>query len=426
MIEKKYNQIQRKLLKSEFNRNVLTLMTGTIIAQAIPIAITPILTRIYTPEDFGIFTLFVSITAILSSIANGRYELAIMLPEKDEDAINVAALGLLIAVTFSFILLLPTLIFNQSIANLLGNEEIGFWLYFVPFVVFMTGLFNVLNYLNTRKKLYKDIAKANVYKSVGMASVQLGVGFVKSGAMGLISGQIISQVIANYRLAKNAQQNYDLKKIKKTEIKRLAKRYIKFPKFSMWGILANNLGYNLTNILISIYYSVATLGFYSFTQRMLGIPASLIGKSIHEVYFQEATKEKQKTGKAIKTFNKSSKKLFILSVTIFTPLYFLIPMIFEFVFGANWKIAGEYGQIILPFVAIQFIAAGLSSTTVIFEMQKLALAWQIGLLFISLTIILLANLYGLTFDAFLKIYTLFITLYYALLFFIIKRISKGI
>ena len=79
--------------KSEFTRNVLTLMTGTTIAQAIPIAISPILTRLYTPKDFGVLALFVAITSIFGSIANGRYELAIMLPKKDEDAVNILALG---------------------------------------------------------------------------------------------------------------------------------------------------------------------------------------------------------------------------------------------------------------------------------------------------------------------------------------------
>ena len=82
--------------KSEFTRNVLTLMTGTTIAQAIPIVISPILTRIYTPEDFGLFALFIAITSVFGSIATGRYELAIMLPNKDENAINILALGLII------------------------------------------------------------------------------------------------------------------------------------------------------------------------------------------------------------------------------------------------------------------------------------------------------------------------------------------
>lgn len=410
--------------KSEFSRNVLTLLTGTTIAQAIPIAITPILTRLYTAEDFGLLALFVAITTILGSIANGRYELAIMLPEKDEDAINIAALGLLTAAALSLILFILTLLFNQAIVNLLGNQEIGSWLYFVPFVVLMTGLFNILNYLNTRKKLYKDVAKASVYKATAMASVQSGVGFIKTGATGLITGQILSQIVANYRMAKNTQQNYDLNKLKKTEIKRLAKRYIDFPKFSMWAVLANSLAYNLTNILISIYYSVATLGLYSLAQKMLGMPASLIGSSIGQVYFQEATKEKQETGKAVKTFKKTSKKLFILSVAMFTPLYFILPTVFEWVFGQEWRVAGEYAQITLPFVAAQFISAALSNTNNIFEKQKIALTWQIALLALSLGTVMAAVLLGLEFVEFLEVFSIALFSHYALLYLILWKVSQ--
>ena len=122
--------------KSEFNRNILTLMTGTTIAQAIPIAISPILTRIYTPEDFGIFAIFLAITLIIGSIANGRYELAIMIPKKDEDAINIFALGFIITTSISLLLLVLVLIFQKYFIFLLKNEEIGVWLYFFPILLF--------------------------------------------------------------------------------------------------------------------------------------------------------------------------------------------------------------------------------------------------------------------------------------------------
>ena len=126
--------------RSEFSRNVFALMTGTTIAQAIPIAISPILTRIYTPEDFGVFALYMAIASILSVIATGRYELAIMLPKKDEDAINIAALSIIISFFVSFVSLLIVFVFNAQITNLLGNPEISNWLYFIPLTVLLTGV----------------------------------------------------------------------------------------------------------------------------------------------------------------------------------------------------------------------------------------------------------------------------------------------
>jgi O-antigen/teichoic acid export membrane protein len=273
--------------------------------------------------------------------------------------------------------------------------------------------------------LYKDIAKANIYKSLGMASTQLGVGFVKSGATGLISGQIVAQTFSNYRLAKTAKQNYDIKMVKMSEIKRLAKRYQDFPKFSMWAVFANSLAYNLTNILISIYYSIATLGFFSLAQRILGMPTKLIGSSIGQVYFQQATIEKRQTGIAVNTFNKTIKKLLILSVVIFTPLFFILPNAFEIIFGQEWRIAGEYSQIILPFIAGQFIAAALSKTNSIFEKQKISFLWQIGLLFLSIGIIFFSNFFQIEFVEFLKIFSISLFLYYGVLLFILWRVSQG-
>ena len=417
--------IQRLKPKSEFSRNVLTLMTGTTIAQAIPIAITPILTRLYSPEDFGVLALFVAVTSILGSVANGRYELAIMLPEDDEGAINLAALGVLIASIFSLLLFIPAIFLNAQITDLLGNQAISFWLYLVPIVVWLVGLYNVLNYLNIRKKLYKDIARATIYKSTAMATVQLAYGFIKASASGLIWGQIAANVAANAKLAKNAIQHYELKTVHWSALKRIGKRYLDFPIYSMWAILANTLATHLVNIMISLYYTVATLGFYSLAQKILGMPSALIGNSIGQVYFQQATKEKQATGKAIKTFDATAKKLLIVSLVFFTPLYFILPDVFSFAFGNEWRVAGEYGQIVLPLFVIRFIAAALSNTNNIFEKQRIALLWQLMLLFLSVMVILVSVWLSIDFREYLKIYVIVILIHYLLLFFILRKVSQG-
>lgn len=404
--------IKRLKPKSEFSRNVLTLMTGATIAQAIPIAITPILTRLYTPEDFGLLALFIAITAILGSIANARYELAIILPEKDEDAINIAALGLLIAICFSLVLFIPAIVLNGQITSLLGNEEISFWLYFVPFVVLMMGLYNVLNYLNNRKKLYKDIALSNVYKATAASSVQLAVGAGKFGATGLITGQIISQIVANYRLAKNTKVNFRLKDVDKKKIFVLADRYKDFPKFTLWATLANSLSQHLTSILISIVYGLTIIGHYSLVQRALGMPASLIGSSISKVFFQAATEEKKITGKSIKSFKKVVIKLFFIGLTAFGFLYFIIEDLFVFFFGEKWYDAGRYARVLLPFFFISFIASAVSPINIVFERQKMGLFINLLLLISSLAIVFLSYLNGLDFEVFLKVFTIVMSVEY--------------
>jgi O-antigen/teichoic acid export membrane protein len=412
--------------KSEFSKNVLTLMTGTTIAQAIPIAISPILTRIYTPEDFGVLALFVAIASIFGSIANGRYELAIMLPKKDEDAINIFALGFIITTAISLLLLIIVLIFHDNIINLLNNESIEIWLYFVPIAVFFTGLYNILNYFNNRQKNYKDLAKVTIIKSIVTAIIQLSLGFLKAGVSGLISGQLISQFFANSKLLKNIVKDKILiSKISKVKILALAKRYKDFPKFSMWAILANTLSTQLINILISAFYSVATLGFYSLVQRLLGMPSSLIGNSIGQVFFQQATKEKQETGKATNSFNSTVKKLIIIGIPSFGILFFIVEDLFAFVFGEEWRIAGTYAQIIIPLFFIRFIVATVTIVNSIFEKQKISLMWQLSLLLFSILSIFLSNILGLVFINFLYLFMIVTFLHYIVLFFILKFVVKG-
>ena len=407
--------------KSEFSRNVLTLMTGTTIAQAIPIAISPILTRIYTPEDFGVFTLFFALTMIFGSIVNGRYELAIMLPSEDEDAINVAALGIVIASVVSIVLFILILFFSQELMGILNNKDIYVWLYFLPISIFLIGIFNVLNYLNTRMKHYKDLSKALIYKSLVITIIQLSVGFIYQGATGLISGLIISNFFGNMKLSKNIIHNKKLiASLSIIKMKTLAKRYINFPKFSMWSALASTSSQHLTSILISSFFSIATLGFYSLSEKVLGVPSALIGRSIGQVYFQQASKEKQETGTSIDAFKSTIIKLLAIGLPFFGILFFIVEDLFSIVFGESWRIAGQYAQVLLPLFLTRFIVSPLTLTAIIYEKNILDLLFQVCMLIIIVFLITI----GKDIYMFLTLVTYVISLYYMIYLFIMYNLAK--
>ena len=412
--------------KSEFSRNVLILMTGTAVAQAIPIAISPILTRIYSPEEFGLFALFFAILAIFSALANGRYENAVMLPKKDKDAINILALGIVINFSISLILLVVVVFFNGSIASMLGNDEIAIWLYFIPIALFFTALFNILNSFNNRRKNYKDIADAMVIKSLAMAVVQLSIGFIKSGVMGLISGQIFSVFFANGKLIQNIIKDKKLLlSVNRLKIIALAKKYKEFPMFSLPSTLANVLAGQLSNILIFSFYSATTIGFYSFVQKILGIPTTLIGKSIGQVYFEEGTKERKRTGSATTLFNATLKKLLLIGFPSFFILFFIVEDLFAFIFSEEWRVAGEYAQIVVPMFFIRFVVASLSITYDMFGYLKLELLWQITLLIGSIAIVLVYGLTKMDFKDLLILLTLYTSIMQLISLYLLKRISSG-
>ncbi len=416
----------RKLLpKSEFSRNVLTLMTGTSVAQAIPVAISPILTRLYSPDQFGVFALFVAIATVLGAIANGRYELAVMLPDDDEDALSLAALGLLISAGLSFLLLLLVVFFGRQTAMFLGNAEIRPWLYLMPVSVFFSGLYNVLNYYNSRIKRYPDIAKANVYKALILATVQLCAGFVKPGAGGLIVGQLLSGIGANIRLARNTLKGEGGVQgaISFARMKRNARKYSDFPKFSLPAVFANTLSSNIANVLISRFYSTHALGQYALVQRVMAMPAALLGNAIGQVFFQRASDERRRTGSAKQVFLNTFRKLLIISIPIYLVMYFVVEDAFAFIFGEPWREAGNLARILTPLFAVRFVVSPLSLMTQVSLKNRLGLLGNLTLLALTSIVIWFGGSASLPLREVLTVMVVTLCAFYIVFLFAIYRIT---
>jgi len=348
-------------------------MTGTTIAQAIPIAISPILTRIYTPEDFGVFALFIAITGLFSVVASGRYELAIMLPKKDEDAINIFALGMIIILGLSLFLFILVVLFHTYFITMLNNEHIGYWLYFIPLSLSFIGLFNLLSYSNNRNKNYKDIAHATIMKSIVLAMVQLAIGFFKGGVTGLISGQIISTLFANMRLFKNILKDRTvLSKISKLKIMALARRYKDFPKYQAPHAMLNVFSSNMPIYLFTPFFGLSVVGAYSLSTRIVITPMMILAGASARVYSQKVTELYNKNGDS---YVFTIQLLISLFKKIIVPFFLIIlfaPDIFSFVFGEVWREAGVYTQILFPWLLLNILVSSISFIPSLVNMQKKA------------------------------------------------------
>jgi len=365
-------------VKSEFSRNVLTLMTGTTIAQAIPIVISPILTRIYTPEDFGVFALFLAITGVFSVVASGRYELALMLPRKEEDAINIFSLGMIIILLLTSFLFLFIFLFHQYLLDILQNEEIGYWLYFIPIAFFLVGLFNLLSYYNNRQKNYKDIANATIVKSVVLAVVQLTVGFFKAGASGLISGQIISTLFANLKLFKNIVKDKELlSKVSKVKMIAWAKRYKDFPKYQVPHAMLNTFSSYLPVYMFTPFFGLGVVGLYALSTRIVLTPMMILAGASAKVYNQKVTQLYNEKGDAYGFTVRLLKSLLKKIVLPFLIIIIFAPDIFAFVFGSEWREAGVYTQILAPWLWMVFFTGTIAFIPSLLNMQKKALLIEV-------------------------------------------------
>ncbi len=352
--------------KSDFSRNVLTLMTGTIVAQAIPIALSPILTRIYSPQEFGEFALYMALTSTIAIIATGRYELAIMLPDDDDDALHLVTLSFFITVCISLLTLFLVVSFNHEIAIALGNREISFWLYLTPLSIFLSGCYQSLTYWNNRKKKYTEIAKNGVLKASIMGGTQLSFGLTAKNSSisgGLIIGYVINQLFSVLHFYKT----FKPAKVQIVNIFRMAKKYKNFPLLNLWAAVLNSGSRQLPIFLLSSLYSATVVGLFSLAERLLSLPVALIGRSVGQVYFQSINDIKDKPRKVKELTIQLNKKLIYIGLFPVSIILLWGDVIFGFVLGNEWTIAGEYAKYLSIWVFFVFISSPLSTLLVVYE-----------------------------------------------------------
>lgn len=389
----------RVIFQGDFNRNVLTLMTGTGLAQLIPLAVTPILSRIYSPEQFGVLAMFMAIVSSLSVLATGRYELAIMLPRKDVDAINIAVLSTTINLLVSVFLVLAVWAFNEPVSEAIGNTALSTWLYFVPLSLLLNGIYLNLNYWCNRNKLYISMAQRRVLQSGGTSAMQLGLGIMRAGAAGLVIGSIFGQAVAAGMMANVVRHHRPQfwRVIDRRKMWVLAKRYKSFPQLLAPAHTLSALAICLPAIFINATFGLAASGFFMLAERVVGMPLSLVSASIGDVFRQQMG-ERYLAGEHCRTeFISAFRKLTAIATPPFLILLFFAPALFALIFGEKWRIAGEYAQIMCPMFYLQFVSNPLSLTAIVAQKNRFEFLWHAGLL-VSLVIVA-AVYYFIPFDA---------------------------
>lgn len=350
--------INRFKPRSEFGRNVFTLMIGTGISQVIPLVISPILTRLYAPNHFGVFSLYVAIVTVISVIATGRYELAIMLPRKDSDASNLLVLSICIAAIISFILMGIVFTFNAEITTLSGNPEVSKVLYLIPFSVLATSMYQNFRYYNNRLKHYSSISVSRVSQSTVTGLVNIGTGLVSMGAIGLALGALLGYLTGIANLSRSA--GISTSRINRKRILALSKKYSHYPKFDILSSFFNDLSQQAPGLLFMPVFGATFAGYYFLIQRLFMMPIKLISTTIAEVFRQEAASHFNRHGSFEGIFLVTLKKLVVVSLIPFLPLMLFGRELFTIVFGANWETAGVYTQILAPMFMLKFIVSPLT------------------------------------------------------------------
>jgi lipopolysaccharide exporter len=382
---------------SNFISNVLKLVSGSVTAQILGILLVPLITRIYSPDDLGIFQIFLSISGILIIFSTFSYQFAIMLPKTEEDSANIAFLTAILVTIVSLFTALIVLLLPKDVENILNTPGISKYLIYIPAITFFNGIFFVQNYWLSRKIRFGVIAGSRIVNTVSTKAFQLAIPLWNVSPLGLIAGYVAGYGCADLFMLKGVKN--DLKVFRKVSLKRIkemAIEYKNFPLYSSWSTLANTISPQVPTFLLAYYYSTSVVGYFSLANQVVNMPMGLLGAAIQQVFFQKISEVKNgnEPGDVKVIVREVYKKLILIGVFPMILLLILGEEIFTFAFGASWYISGVYIKILVPWIFLVFLSSPISTLYSVYDKQGVWFTFSMVLLISRVVALVIGGTYG--------------------------------
>jgi O-antigen/teichoic acid export membrane protein len=410
-------ELFQSLRRSELLRNTSILISGTALAQLIPILLQPILRRYFTPDIFGAYAVYLSLVGILAIISSFKYELAIILPRTDKEAANVFFLSVLINILFNILLLLVIIIWRTKILHFFNlSEKFSDYLYFVPLGIFFYSFYQSINNWLVRKKGFLPISVNKFVRRGFEGFAQVLFKFAKN-AHGIIFGDLIGH-IANLvsGIYQGHKRGLSLSLFSTTKLKYVTTKYSEFPKFNVIPSFMSACSFLLPAIYLNKFFSSELTGFFDLSKLLLSIPLALISTSISNVLLQSIS-EKFKVKKSLR------KDLLLIlgivsaigTVEVIVITFFGVEL-FSLIFGKIWAFSGTISRILVWSYALNFLSASFSAVFISMNKIKLLSIWQVFYFISILSLILFRNY---AFLDFLRVYVVIEVFCYLLIILLI-------
>jgi O-antigen/teichoic acid export membrane protein len=361
-----------------FLRNLTILASGTVLAQALPVLASPILTRLYSPQDFAMLAIFMAMVNMFAPIVCGKYEVAMILPKSRVHAHHLLGIALAFSFAVSVLLALVFLFAGNDIAELLDAGTLGRWIFAVPMGLLLTGLFTALSYYANRCGHYRLMSRARIIRSLFMVLLSLLAGVAGMGFAGMLTGFFAGTVIAVSLLAYENRNAFgaDVWRLGRAK-KWLFCKYRQYPIYNASTGLLDGFTLGLPVFVLSRYYPDDIVGYYALVIRVLVSPVGFISASVSQINLKKVVDIINCGNSPLPYLRKVAALL--LSI-IFFPSLIIIgwgPELFSMLFGHQWIVAGEYARILMPAFMIQFVASTLSPTLEATKHIRLLALWKI-------------------------------------------------
>jgi O-antigen/teichoic acid export membrane protein len=418
---------REKLKNNIFFQNIAIVAGGNVTAKLIGIVAAPIITRLYTPADYGVFSVFLSVIGIAGSLATLRYAVTIPIAKEEKLADNILKLCFLISLSLSLIWFLGITLFGKYFTIQFSAEQLQPYLWLMPVVFLGKGIYEALNNWAVRTQKFRLITRTKVSQGVSSSGVKIGLGAMGVTPLGLFLGHIAQEAAGITSLFSKLVQLKPsfLKSFNWSEIKYAARRYKKFPLVQSWSQLLLALGAQLPVLMIGAFYGVEVVGVFGLAQNMINMPMDLIGQSVAQVYYAEISKYgKNNPEKIYKLSVSIIKKLFWIGLIPVGLLIAFGPWVFKLVFGPEWLDAGVYARFLSILILTRFISSPIASIFNVYEKQSLQLTLNIIRVVLVFAAFYASNFFKLSALNSIGIYSILMTVYYAFLTIIVLRVVK--
>ena len=373
-------------------------MAGTGVAQVIVIATSPILTRLYSPADFGAYSVAVSILSLLLTAACLRYEVAIPLPESDVTAADTLALSLVAVVGTSALTLVVLILIGPWLVDRLGAPGLAGYVLLLPLAQLGAGVGNALSGWALRVQDFSAIAATRVTQGITLVAVQLGLGALTAGPPGLLVGDVIGRSSGSLRLARSAWRTVlrIFRQVSRAGLLAAATRYRRFPIVTTWSAFLATLGQQAPLLLVVAFYGTEAGGEYGLAARIGALPLALIAASVSHVFVAEAARLTRTQPVGLRRlFGRTTRGLAAAALIPALAAMVLAPLLAAPLFGSPWAPVGIFIAILAPSFYLEFVIGATGDVLFVLERQGLHLVREILRFVLIGGAIPLASLFGL-------------------------------
>ncbi len=372
------------LRNNRFVKDVTIIAGGTAIAQIITMVFSPIITRLYGPEAFGILGVFTAVAAMIIPLSNLVYSDAIVIPATDREAKALVKLSFLITISIFWAVMLIMIFFNKPIAHVMGFDAAAVYLLLVPIFVLIDSSGQILRMWLIRKKQFKQISRIGIFQAAATGGSKSAFGIFYASAPLLIAFNIMGYLFrlilmwfASVPTLTNGKINIKKHFHQFSDVKNAAYNYRDFPLYSMPQNFIFSFTQNLPTLMLAAYFGPASAGFFALANRVLTLPFTLISRSLGTAYLPRLAEAANRGEKLQPQIIKATVSLILLGLLPFGTVIAFGPSLFNLVFGLQWVVAGEYARWLSIWLYFQFINVPCIKAIPVLGLQSYKLAYEI-------------------------------------------------